>query len=358
MCKPSGSDNQNSHLRQRNGASVSNGNKSVEPEVNASLGASQKDSTSPFFNILFLLLISYGSLEFAQWFPYQLFPEAALATYVPASYQYDEIETRFDNTIWTWGTDYGLFIIFSYAAYRCFTAVASPKGRSPSARLRTLSAALLALYAISVFAGGWAHQFFLTLDSLNTVEFRIIWTICVGTVTAAGGVMGAIGSEISRSFNVRSSHLVKEEIFSTPAFPDWFWAGWAIYMTSACAIGSISFKRPACDIFIAGTTQFVPSVHCVSSLFVRYWADQKAHKGQNNSGEVRRLYRIFHYVGFFFNAPLLPSYPLLVQYTSLSLGTVNSLLHFWLLMGWGMQALSLYHLSTGLSSSSTTSSTL
>eukprot|EP00565_Helicotheca_tamesis_P002102 CAMPEP_0185731690 /NCGR_PEP_ID=MMETSP1171-20130828/13759_1 /TAXON_ID=374046 /ORGANISM="Helicotheca tamensis, Strain CCMP826" /LENGTH=408 /DNA_ID=CAMNT_0028401005 /DNA_START=124 /DNA_END=1350 /DNA_ORIENTATION=- len=370
MCKPDNTAEhpKQSYMRQRSNANVNNGNKNVtiqnekgqrqdsNIESYAKNASQSNEGNSLYFNLPFSLLLTYGSLEFAQWFPYVLAPQAAVATYVPASWRYDEFETRFDNSIWTWGTDYGLCVIFSYAAYKCYTAYKSEdsaEGRAASARLRILSAAMMALYAISVFAGGWAHQFFTTLDSLNTTEFRIIWTICVGTVTAAGGLMGAIGSEVSRSFRP-GSRLASRELFSPPAFPGWFWAVWAIYMTSACAIGSISFKRPACDIFIAGTTQFVPTVHAISSLFVRYFREKKREEKQkdgNSSGEVLRLYRVLYYVGFAFNSPLLPAYPLLVQYTSLSLGSVNTLLHAWLLAGWGMQAIGLFHLSSVLSSS-------
>merc|ERR1712038_174600 len=59
---------------------------------------------------------------------------------------------------------------------------------------------------------------------------------------------------------------------------------------------------------------------------------------------IPRKLRILFYVGFILNAPLLPSYPCLVQYTNLSLGVVNALLHTNLTLAWGMQAWSVYHI--------------
>merc|ERR1712038_2066326 len=59
---------------------------------------------------------------------------------------------------------------------------------------------------------------------------------------------------------------------------------------------------------------------------------------------VSRRVRTFFYVGFILNAPLLPSYPCLVQYTNLSLGVVNALLHTNLTLAWGMQTWSVYHI--------------
>lgn len=50
-----------------------------------------------------------------------------------------------------------------------------------------------------------------------------------------------------------------------------------------------------------------------------------------------------YYIGFIGNAPLLPLYPLLVQYTDWTLASINTLLHSWLLVMWGMQGLSLWH---------------
>lgn len=101
-------------------------------------------------------------------------------------------------------------------------------------------------------------------------------------------------------------------------------------MAVATGIGYISFKRPACDIFIAGITQFPPTFYCMGALGLRNWpkrGDVAAVKGESPIDLVRLSYRLMYYVGFIGNAPLLPMYPLLVQYTDMSLGGINTLLH-------------------------------
>eukprot|EP00978_Attheya_sp_CCMP212_P009319 scaffold22009_cov38-Attheya_sp.AAC.3 len=50
--------------------------------------------------------------------PYAVTPEAAERTYTKAGYSYDPAKTHFDNTIWTYGTDYFLCLVMSYAAMR------------------------------------------------------------------------------------------------------------------------------------------------------------------------------------------------------------------------------------------------
>jgi hypothetical protein len=60
--------------------------------------------------------------------------------------------------------------------------------------------------------------------------------------------------------------------------------------------------------------------------------------------KVLLRYKIMYCVGFIGNAPLLPMYPLLVQYTQMTLAGINTLLHSWLMIMWGMQGLSLWHL--------------
>ncbi|KAL3784932.1 hypothetical protein HJC23_000017 [Cyclotella cryptica] len=67
---------------------------------------------------------------------------------------------------------------------------------------------------------------------------------------------------------------------------------------------------------------------------------QKSHPMDN----VLLRYRIMYCVGFIGNAPLLPMYPMLVQYSGMSLAGINTLLHAWLMVMWGMQGISLLHL--------------
>ena len=58
--------------------------------------------------------------------------------------------------------------------------------------------------------------------------------------------------------------------------------------------------------------------------------------------------RIAGVLGFILNAPLLPLYPLLVQYTSWSTSRINTLLHTWLLVAWALQGISLRQVELAL----------
>ena len=101
-------------------------------------------------------------------------------------------------------------------------------------------------------------------------------------------------------------------------------------MAGTCALGYISFKRPACDIFIAGITQAPSTFYCLGALGLRKWGeeiDSKKKRDESPIGLVRLPYRLMFYVGFIGNAPLLPMYPLLVQYSGMSLAGINTLLH-------------------------------
>eukprot|EP01083_Nonionella_stella_P023510 65061_1 len=125
-------------------------------------------------------------------------------------------------------------------------------------------------------------------------------------------------------------------------------------MAAACAFGYISFKRPACDIFIAGITQFPTTFYCLAALGLRRWPKRKssaaAGKGEESPIDLVRLpYRLMYYIGFIGNAPLLPMYPALVQYSGMSLAGINTLLHSWLMVMWGMQGVSLLHLCKAMS---------
>jgi hypothetical protein len=123
-------------------------------------------------------------------------------------------------------------------------------------------------------------------------------------------------------------------------------------MAAACALGYMSFKRPACDIFIAGITQFPTTFYCLLALGLRKWPTSSSPSSNEEKsspiGHVRLPYRIMFYIGFIGNAPLLPMYPVLVQYSGMSLAGINTLLHFWLMIMWGMQGISLLHLSNAI----------
>ena len=319
--------------------------------TNEQKAASGTSATNTLKYLIIAAVLSVSMLEFSLWFPYVLpgLVSAAVKTYVPAFYAYDDEQTQFDNTPWTYNTDYLLTIVMSILAIKCITAYspdndAAQKNRR-SLHLRLYSASLLICYAISTLAGAWSHQHFTSIESMNTTRFRIFWITCVGNVSFASCYMGLIGREVQRHFGVPGA---------VPMPPWWFWPMYGCYQALACGLGYISFKRPACDIFIAGITQFPSTFYCIGALGFRRWpsfSSKRVVVGKETSIElVGTMYRLMYYVGFISNAPLLPIYPILVQYTNMSLGAINTFLHCWLMITWGMQGISLVHLCRAISS--------
>lgn len=304
------------------------------------------------------VLLAAVTTAFSLEFPFIVTPEAATKTYHRAFYDYQKETSLFDNTPWTYGTDYLLFAIMAFFAFFCLF---SDFGNPHSIALRLRSAGLLFCYMISVLAGAWSHQHFLTVESRNTSKFRILWTICVGTVTAACGFMGACGSELARNFalddrlrNNRSGSLGQYAVL--PLVPESFWIGYGGYCTVYCAYGGISYQRPACDIFLAGTVQTWPTFYLLAVLALRKWHDtnksaQSPCGTNEGSNAVTSMYRLMCYIGFLLNAPLFPMYPLLVQYTDWTLGSINTLLHSWLLVAWSIQGICLRRFCKAMGSS-------
>jgi len=310
-----------------------------------------------------------GWIMFSLYFPFLLAPHAATKTYHKAYYQYDPSKSLFDNTIWTYGTDYGLAVIMSILATVILsnkTAMSTNK-RSSAATIGQLcnrSAALLLLYGVSVTAGGLSHHFFLTVESRNTIWFRCLWSVCVGTVCAASCSMGMAGSTMIKLYqqqehqreqpstttkpNEESSFVTTRMLLQTPVVSDLFWLSYGMTVTAICLFGGLSFQRPACDIFIAGITQSLPTFYCMSFFFLSDNSNEQEHE-HHQEHTVQRWAKLVGLIGFILNAPLLPMYPLLVQYTDLSLAAVNTLLHSWLCVAWCMQGISMRHVIQVLS---------
>lgn len=207
---------------------------------------------------------------------------------------------------------------------------------NPASRILALrSRGLLICYCCSVLAGGVAHQYYTTLQSRNTWHFRFLWTICVGSVTVASAWMGCLGTELARIDRTADGGVAATR--GIPLLPEWFWAAYGTGATIACAAGSMSFQRPACDIFIAGITQFPSTFYVMLLLGVGL-----------PTVPVPKWARLMGLIGFILNAPLLPMYPLLVQYTTWSTASINTLLHTWLLTAWGLQGLCLRRVEQAL----------
>jgi len=116
-----------------------------------------------------------------------------------------------------------------------------------------------------------------------------------------------------------------------PRLPQHFWYTYGIVLTAIDALGYLSLKRPACDIFIAGTMQTFPTIYFTlnTALYLR----------QEES--VPTLPKVMNMLptilfAFYINAPLLPLYPVLSHF--MDLPAVNTILHTWLGVAWSCQA--------------------
>jgi hypothetical protein len=306
------------------------GNKMVDSDQTKLTEANDSSSTTSWFHPIGHItagsILAYGFVLFSLYFPFLLAPMAASETYHFAFYDYDPDKSHFDNSFWTYGTDYMLAAVMGIIILNISTS--HPVSRTLAFRSR----GMLLCYMASVSAGGFAHQNYTTLESRNSMSFRLLWTVCVGTVTAASGFMGVIGTELVRRDSCKSA---------LPFIPEIFWIAFGVAGTAVVIYGGLSFQRPACDIFIAGITQIPSTLYVMASLSVGLPVLN-----------IHKLVRMAGCVGFIMNAPLLPVYPLLVQYTDLSLAAVNTMLHCWLCLAWSAQGLTLRNVEQALASAS------
>ena len=260
-------------------------------------------------------------------------PDVARRTYQKALYKYDPAISLFDNTVWTYGTDYALAIITAgFAVWILHTSNRS--SRDDHKPLARASAWMLVLYAISVGVAGLLHQFYLTVESRNSLAFRLLWTIVPSSVYGAVIPMGIIGNECLRIFQSRPScsPLLK----SMPCLTNTYWTFYGAIGMIACALGYMSFQRPACDIFAAGCTQTPPTFYCMAFLYL------VEHPGISKSMRILGLF------GFISNAVLLPLYPFLVDTLGWSLGVTNFAMHSNLCVAWSLQGLILQRIVRAL----------
>jgi hypothetical protein len=254
-------------------------------------------------------------------FPH-LWSQGGFETYHYAFYDYDPDKSHFDNSFWTYGTDYMLAVVMGIIIFNISTA--HPVSRTLAFRSR----GMLMCYMASVSAGGFAHQNYTTLESRNSMSFRLLWTVCVGTVTAASGFMGVIGSELVRRDSCKSA---------IPLIPEIFWIAFGIAGTAVVVYGGLSFQRPACDIFIAGTTQipstllspFVIGLPVLSIHKLVEWRDAWVYHDTHSCRSI-----------------------LCWCSMDLSLAAVNTMLHCWLCLAWSAQGLTLRHVEQALASAS------
>jgi hypothetical protein len=284
------------------------------------------------------MLTSASVTLFSLYFPFWLAPEAATKTYNLAFYEYHNPELHhFDTSAWTYGTDYGLAAVMIFFSW---TLLQQKRRQHVSCNTSTLCQhiwGLLLGYAASTTAGALAHQYYVIREERNSWHFRLLWTVCVGTVTFASTPMGSIATEMARQFQPHTTCV------KLPQIPELFWKVHGIVTTLVCAFGWFSYQRPACDIFIAGITQFPSSFYMMYVLF-------QITRDPAMAAFIRPTTVWMGILAFIANAPLLPLYPLLVQYTDWSLAQVNTFLHAWLLITWSLQAVSLHSVQKAIAS--------
>jgi hypothetical protein len=232
------------------------------------------------------------------------------------------------------------------------------------------------MYSASTCLGGLAHQLHDgTPDGLNTGAFRLVWTLVVGLTAAVGGVLGLIGTELLRlgreqpsapGLACRASVEAllwpprlwtrrsacprrRANVITTVAapstdrcvprrpvtdvVPDTTWICWMVALAAVVAVGAFSCARPACDVFIAGCSQTLPTFYLQLVLLSR--------RRDLLSAGLPSTTWVLLQVGLIGNAPLIFAYPSLVQRSGLDLGAINALLHTVLGFSWGLQGFGL-----------------
>ncbi|CAD7945641.1 unnamed protein product [Amoebophrya sp. A25] len=198
-----------------------------------------------------------------------------------ARWHYTHGKTFFDNTIWTWGSDYLLTVITWYCGIRLITKSAEDSwrikwiwpssggsgdtlvnyaDRYPSVRL--LLASTVFLNGMATLSGALAHQHFTPEDLVDgpPLVFRFLWTICLSSVAFSGWTSAVIGYEVAVvSFANRRPLLAK--MFG--AFSPGCWLWYTLIGASAAAYGEYSCSRPAADIFLVGVTVSMPQLYLI-----------------------------------------------------------------------------------------------
>jgi len=241
--------------------------------------------------------------------------------YVPTNYHYDNA-TVFDDTILTWGTDYLLALVMGSIALR----ISSVKETGKGSFLKNAATLLLGSFSLSTLAGAICHQF-LYLE-LNTWYFRLLWRICVGSVGAAGGLLGMCASEIAK---LPMDEKERTARFLIPVVPRHCWMMWSVFFFVVVWFGFYSMKNPACDIFLTGVTQSVPTFYLVAVLFSR-----KSWENVVSNGVVLMLL-----LGCLSNVILLPGYDVL-NYLQVPDNVCNLFLHTFLFVSWSSQGLAFH----------------
>jgi len=323
-------------------------------------------------------LTGIGSWQFALAFPFWITPKAAGSTYIPAQFDYKaDLESLFCQSPWTIYTDYALGAVMTLLALgihksapvqkQMWTLYSKPPivgysyNRSPELRkLKHLGTTLMICYAVQFTVAGVLHQFYGSLDQRNTLLFRVCWTIVVTMVSASGGVIGAIASELVR-YQLRISRV--------PG--DLFWIGYTVLVVGVTFAGLISYQRPAADTFIAGTSQALSTFFVIGAVLflggnplLRLWGGDTPAAGGGGAVAQKAAAAAKHddddddddddygielgipdkvrcVLGFLMNSLLLPGYALTLYLTDTPVHVINTVMHSWLCLCYTLQGLSL-----------------
>lgn len=253
---------------------------------------------------------------------------------------------------------------------------------------------LLLSYAAATGIGGAVHQWYDgRVDSLNSIGFRVAWTIVVSLTCLGGAAIGLVGSEIAslgvafrcnsnvgpfqvlsdnyelsplastiRRRQIRSENKdaiikdkkvfesaekhsaessIPESLKKLPAVPPISEAAWLLWggvLVGLVGAGMFSCLRPAADVFIAGCSQTLPTFYLQLALL------------SITERAPRRAWWSLQ-VSLIGNAPLIFAYPWLVQQSGLTLGTINAALHAVLALSWGIQGCTLGRICSALETS-------
>jgi len=284
----------------------------------------------------FLLLpVLVGWFVFSRYFPVvtAVFTRSTgKRIYVRANFEYDEVNTKFDNGILTWGTDFLLAGVMAYLGYRIIKAQENKKSKN----LGRLGATLMFTYSLSTFVGAVCHLFLSNVRLMNTPVFRFLWRICVGTVAVAGGNIGSVATDLAKL----SLSQPDDISVNIPIVPHYFWFSWSVFFFGVVFWGLFSMKQPACDIFLTGVTQTVPTFYLIVVLYSRkHW---KSFGVSNTSRQVFLF-------GALANVPLLPGYDVF-NFLNLPLGIINLILHTNLGFAWSSQGYAILRFRQGIAS--------
>lgn len=224
------------------------------------------------------------------------------SVYIKAGWEYDVRYAEFDNTAWTWATDYLLVPWMGYVAYKLFALRDHYSTSRPNEAFVEIqdsfsiwSCLLFLLCLTSVLFGGIAHQTQLAPHALvdTPVIFRTLWMLCVGSVTLAVVPIGICATKLHHWYNFQRRQLIllpkqhQRSPLSVNAsgatgvlrdllVPEWIWVFYGFLITYALHLGYFSFQRPAADIFVVGAMQTPPTAYLLFVvLLVRHWSEKQ-----------------------------------------------------------------------------------